>query len=172
MNASATVILWGKIFFQFNTKWTYIISVAIFEIGSAVCGSAPNMDALIVGRVLCGIGGFGLYCGVITLLAATTTLQELPMYVASTGMTWGLDMVLGPIVRGDFSQSSVGWCWAFFFNLLIGAICAPVYLFLIPNIHPRKGAPLAARAREIDWLGAFSTLMLSYLVSRLSLSVA
>ncbi|KAJ5525432.1 MFS drug efflux transporter [Penicillium frequentans] len=158
MSASATVLLWGKIFFQFNTKWTYIISVAIFEVGSAVCGSAPSMDALIVGRVLCGIGGSGLYCGVITLLAATTTLQERPMYVASTGMTWGLGMVLGPIVGGGFSQSSVGWRWAFYINLLIGAACAPVYLFLIPNIDPRKGAPLAARIREIDWLGSILNL--------------
>ncbi|KAJ5860148.1 efflux pump antibiotic resistance protein [Penicillium soppii] len=32
MRASATVLLWGKIFFYINTKWTYIISVAIFEI--------------------------------------------------------------------------------------------------------------------------------------------
>ncbi|KAJ5980184.1 MFS drug efflux transporter [Penicillium waksmanii] len=158
MSASATVLLWGKIFFQFNTKWTYIISVAIFEVGSAVCGSAPNMDALIVGRVLCGIGGSGLYCGVITLLAATTTLQERPMYVASTGMTWGLGMVLGPIVGGGFSQSSVGWRWAFYINLLIGAVCAPVYLFLIPNIDPRKGAPLTTRLREIDWLGSILNL--------------
>ncbi|KAJ5794562.1 MFS drug efflux transporter [Penicillium paradoxum] len=158
MSASATVLLWGKIFFHFNTKWTYIISVAVFEIGSAVCGSAPNMDALIVGRVLCGIGGSGLYIGVITLLAATTTLQERPMYVASTGMTWGLGMVLGPIVGGGFSQSSVGWRWAFYINLLVGAACAPVYLFLIPNIDPRKGASLSARVREIDWLGSILNL--------------
>lgn len=158
MSASATVLLWGKIFFQFNTKWTYIISVAIFEIGSAVCGSAPNMDALIVGRVLCGIGGSGLYCGVITLLAATTTLQERPMYVASTGMTWGLGMVLGPIVGGGFSQSSVGWRWAFYINLLIGAVCAPIYLLLIPNIDPRKGAAFTTRVREIDWLGSILNL--------------
>ena len=86
MSASATVLLWGKILFKFNTKWTYIISVAMFEIGSAVCGSVPNMDALIVGRVFCGIGGPGLYCGLITPLAVITTLQEQPMYVASTGM--------------------------------------------------------------------------------------
>ncbi|KAJ5710453.1 MFS drug efflux transporter [Penicillium malachiteum] len=158
MSASATVLLWGKVYFQFNTKWTYIISVAVFEIGSAVFGSAPSMDALIVGRVLCGIGGSGLYCGFITLLAATTTLQERPMYEASTGMTWGLGMVLGPIVGGGFSQSSVGWRWAFYINLLIGGVCAPVYLFLIPNIDPRKGAPLSARVREIDWLGSILNL--------------
>lgn len=158
MSASATVLLWGKIFCHLNTKWTYIISVIIFEMGSAVCGSAPNMDALIVGRVLCGFGGSGLYIGVITLLAATTTLQERPMYVASTGMTWGLGMVLGPIVGGGFSQSSVGWRWAFYINLLVGAACAPVYLFLIPNIDPRKGTSLTNRIREIDWIGSILNL--------------
>ncbi|EED15781.1 MFS drug efflux transporter, putative [Talaromyces stipitatus ATCC 10500] len=158
MSASATVLLWGKIFFQFNTKWTYIISVAIFEVGSAVCGSSPNMNALIVGRVLCGIGGSGLYIGVITLLAATTTLHERPIYVASTGMTWGLGMVLGPIVGGGFSESSVGWRWAFYINLLIAAVCAPVYLFLIPNIDPRKGAGFMDRIREIDLVGSILNL--------------
>ncbi|KAL4884617.1 hypothetical protein BJY04DRAFT_215080 [Aspergillus karnatakaensis] len=82
-------LLWGKLFFQFNTKWTYIISVVIFEVGSASCGAAPNMDTLIVGRVLCGIGGSGLYIGVMTFLAETTTLPGRPMYVAATGLTWG-----------------------------------------------------------------------------------
>lgn len=102
------------------------------------------MDALIVGRVLCGIGGSRLYCGVITLLAATTTLQEWPMYVASTGMTWGLGMDLGPIVGGGFSQSYIGWRWAFYTNLLIGAVCAPVYLFS----HPEYRSPKRSSSRR------------------------
>lgn len=114
MSATATILLWGKIFDQFNSKWTYIVSVALFEIGSAVCGAAPNMNALIIGRVICGIGGSGLYVGVMTLLAALTTIQERPMYVASTGFTWGLGMVLGPIVGGAFTDSSAGWRWGFY----------------------------------------------------------
>jgi len=47
----------------FNVKWVYISSVLLFEIGSAVCGAAPNMNALIVGRVIAGIGGAGTYLG-------------------------------------------------------------------------------------------------------------
>ena len=48
---------------------------------------------------------------------------------------------------------------AFYINLLIGAVCAPVsLLFLIPNIDPRKGAPLTTRLREIDWLGSILNL--------------
>ena len=35
----------------------------LFEVGSAICGAAPTMDALIVGRVLAGIGGAGMYLG-------------------------------------------------------------------------------------------------------------
>lgn len=88
IGAAATNLVWGKIFGQFNAKWTYIICVTMFELGSAVCGAAPNMNALIVGRAICGVGGSGMYVGVMTLLAATTTIHERPMYVGGTGLTW------------------------------------------------------------------------------------
>jgi MFS family permease len=80
------------------------------------------------------------------------------MYVASTGMTWGLGMVLGPIVGGGFSQSSVSWSWTFYIKLLVGAACAPVYFCLILNIDFRKRAPLGGRVREIDWQGSILNL--------------
>ncbi|KAL2834132.1 major facilitator superfamily domain-containing protein [Aspergillus pseudoustus] len=113
MSAAAASLLWGKVFAHFNTKWTYIISVLLFEVGSALCGGAPNMDTLIVGRA------------------------------------WSS----APLIGEGFAQSSVGWRWAFYINLVVGAACAPVYLFLIPNIDPRKGAGLMGRAREIDVVG-------------------
>lgn len=50
---------------QCNVKWLYICSLVIFEAGSAVCGAAPNMNALIVGRAICGLGGTGMYTGVL-----------------------------------------------------------------------------------------------------------
>tara|TARA_R110002060_G_scaffold73820_1_gene82830 strand:+ start:92 stop:715 length:624 start_codon:yes stop_codon:yes gene_type:complete len=88
IGAAATNLVWGKIFGQFNAKWTYILCVTLFEVGSAICGAAPTMDALIVGRAICGVGGSGMYVGVMTLLAATTTIHERPMYVGGTGLTW------------------------------------------------------------------------------------
>jgi len=50
LGAAATNLIWGKVFGQFNAKWTYILCVFLFELGSAVCGAAPTMDALIIGR--------------------------------------------------------------------------------------------------------------------------
>lgn len=57
----------------------YLFNVVVSEAGSAVCGAAPNVGALIVGRRICGVGGAGLYVGVFTLLAATTTMAERPL---------------------------------------------------------------------------------------------
>ncbi|KAH6670424.1 major facilitator superfamily domain-containing protein [Halenospora varia] len=158
IGAAATNLIWGKIFGQFNAKWTYILCVFLFEVGSAICGAAPNIDALIIGRAICGVGGSGMYVGVMTLLAATTTIQERPMYVGGTGLTWGLGTVLGPIIGGAFTDSSAGWRWAFYINLCIGAVCAPVYLFMLPNKDPRPGVSLMDRAREMDYLGSVLTM--------------
>lgn len=153
MSATATNVVWGRIYGQFNSKWLYLFNVLLFEVGSAVCGAAPNINAMIVGRVLCGIGGSGLYIGVMTLIAVTTSIAERPLYVSGTGLTWGLGIVLGPVVGGGFQESAVGWRWAFYINLLIGAVCAPAYLFLLPSVDPRPGVSYRARAAELDYAG-------------------
>lgn len=66
LSAASTTLLWGKLYGQFNTKWLYCLNVLIFEVGSAVCGGSTDIDMLIVGRAICGIGGIGMYIGVST----------------------------------------------------------------------------------------------------------
>jgi len=78
----------------FDNKVLYIGSVFLFEIGSAVCGAAPNMTALIFGRVICGLGGCGIYVGAMNLLSFMTTEVERPMYLSLVGLTWGVGTVL------------------------------------------------------------------------------
>lgn len=93
----------GKIYGLFNAKYLYISSLVMFNIGSAVCGAAPNMNALIVGRVLAGIGGTGLYVGCQVLLSVNTTERERPQYLSFVGFFWGLGTVLGPVVSSHAS---------------------------------------------------------------------
>ncbi len=138
---------------QFNRKWVYITCVTLFEIGSAVCGAAPTMTALIVGRAICGLGGSGMYTGVMTLLSLLSTQKERPIYLGLTGLTWGLGIVLGPIIGGAFASSSLTWRWSFYINLLIGAVCAPVYVFLIPALDPHPGIRMKERFSNIHLIG-------------------
>lgn len=99
--AIGTNLFWGKMYSQFDAKYMYLFTVFLFEAGSAICGAANSMDLLIFGRALCGLGGVGLYAGVMTLLSVTTTEHERPMYIGLTGLTWGLGTVLGPIIGGQ-----------------------------------------------------------------------
>ena len=67
-------------------------------------------------------------------------------------MVWGLGTVLGPVVGGAFELYT--WRWAFYINLLFGAILLPAYLFLIPSSNSNPSSSIMQRARGLDYVGA------------------
>ncbi|KAJ5560271.1 Major facilitator superfamily domain general substrate transporter [Penicillium frequentans] len=69
-------------------KWVYFSTVVLFEAGSALCGAAPSMSALIVGRVIAGAGGSGIYLGSLQYLAVMTTEKERGFYMPLIAMFW------------------------------------------------------------------------------------
>jgi len=71
----------GRLYELFDAKWLYVIFIVLFMGCSALCGGAPNMTALIVGRVIASAGGNGMYVEVVTLLFVNTTEKERPMYL-------------------------------------------------------------------------------------------
>ncbi|KAI1400534.1 MFS drug efflux transporter [Hypoxylon fuscum] len=154
MGAASTNLLWGQCYGYFNAKPVYILCVFIFEVGSAICGAAPNMDALIVGRAIAGLGGSGMYTGAMVLLSVHTTDKERPTYLGFTGLAWGLGTILGPIIGGAFTESSATWRWSFYINLVIGGVCAPIYLFLLPSSKPHIEVKFRTALGSLDYLGA------------------
>jgi len=87
------VIARGRIYSQWNVKWVYILCVVVFELGSTLCGAAPSMNALLVGRALAGLGGGGMYLGVMMMLALFTTPRERPKYIGIIGVVFGFGTV-------------------------------------------------------------------------------
>lgn len=153
LGSVAVILPYGLLFTKFNMKWLYIAGIILFQAGSALCGAAPTMNALIVGRVFAGAGGTGIYLGGLNHFSALTTRQERGMYLTGTGFVWGLGAILGPVVGGGFSVSSATWRWGFYINLVIGAVTAPVYLIYLPAIHPAGGKSLHERLVNLDYLG-------------------
>lgn len=117
MRQCLTVNHSGALYSLFDMKYLYILSIVIFETGSTVCGAAPTMNALIVGRVIAGVGGSGLYIGILQYLTVCTTHIERGAYMSGVGFVWGLGAVLGPVIGGSFADSSATWRWAFYINL-------------------------------------------------------
>lgn len=121
---------------------------------SALCGAAPGITPFIVGRALAGIGGTGMYMGLLTILSVNTSDAERPRYLSLTGFWWGIGTVLGPVVGGAFAQSAATWRWAFYLNPCVGAVVTPIYLLILPDYKPVHGVNLRARLAKLDYVGA------------------
>ncbi|MCJ1264269.1 hypothetical protein MMC22_004140 [Lobaria immixta] len=148
----AVVLPFGKLYGLYNAKYLYIMSAVLFLAASALCGGAPNMTAMIVGRVFAGAGGNGMFLGILTLLSVNTSDRERPAYLSLVGFFWGLGTVLGPVVGGGFQIFN--WRWSFYINLIIGALFAPIYVFLLPPFDPQpKSVSLKERASGFDYTG-------------------
>ncbi|KAJ6007479.1 hypothetical protein N7540_011455 [Penicillium herquei] len=154
LSSSATIITWGKLYAIFSARTIYLGSIFLFEVGSAICGAAQNMNVFIAGRALAGLGGAGMYLGCLTLLCVTTSVRQRPAYMALTGITWGSGTVLGPIVGGAFSQNThMTWRWAFYINLCIGGVFSPIFAFYLPKGDPQPEVRLKRKLLQIDYLG-------------------
>jgi MFS family permease len=97
--------LFGSIYRFYDTKWTFVVSVIIFEAGSALCGAAPSSASFIMGRAVAGIGAAGITCGAIMIVVGLVPLHKRPVYSSFFGMAFGVSSVLGPVVGGIFTDS-------------------------------------------------------------------
>ncbi|OCK77225.1 MFS general substrate transporter [Lepidopterella palustris CBS 459.81] len=167
LGSVAVILLIGKLYDTFEIKWLIIGSVTLFEAGSALCGAAPTSNALIVGRVIAGMGGAGMYIGALNYISIFTTSMQRPIYNALIGLCWGTGAILGPVVGGAFSDSSAKWRWAFYINLPLAAVVSPLYFLNFPRYNPQPEHTALEKFKQIDWLGAFlnaSTFVLFILI--------
>ena len=96
----------GKAFQYNNLKWSFIVSMIIFEIGSLICGVAPNSETLIVGRAIAGLGGAGLSVGGTSIISLTVEPKKRPMMMVIVGATYCVAAVLGPLLGGAFTDAA------------------------------------------------------------------
>ncbi|KAI8630637.1 putative efflux pump antibiotic resistance protein [Xylariaceae sp. FL1651] len=147
MTFGATQTSAGKIYKYFDLKWSYIISLLIFEVGSLLCGVAPNSKTLIIGRAIAGLGGAGLSVGGTCIITLIVAPPKRPIMLAFIGVTYALSAVLGPLLGGVFTDRA-SWRWCFYINLPIGGVVA-VAIFFFLHLPAGASAPPVSLTQKL-----------------------
>ena len=112
MTLTATTPIAANSYKYFNPKAVYLAYIAIFEVGSVVCASAPSSAAFITGRAIAGLGAAGLLQGAFGILTYVCTLQLRPLFLGMVVSLFGLFSSIGPVIGGALTEK-VTWRWCF-----------------------------------------------------------
>jgi MFS family permease len=149
---------WGKAYKYFDMKSVFLTGILIFELGSLLCGVSRSSTMLIIGRAITGVGAAGVITGSYCIVAFAVPPVRRPAFTGIMGATYGVASVLGPLLGGAFTDSSVTWRFCFYINLPIGAISVAIIFFMFESPAASKSdearkATLMDKIKHMDILG-------------------
>lgn len=123
---------------RFGLTMVYVMSLAGFAVGSALCGVAGNLGTLIGFRVLQAIPG-----GVMPVVAMTLVYRIVPREKLGVAMgVFGLGIILGPAagpVLGGYFVQYLDWRLVFYVNVPVGLLGAVAAYIVLPKLAGRRG---------------------------------
>lgn len=151
LTTSITAILVGKLSDIYGRKPFILTGIAIFILGSFLCGTADSMIQLIIYRGIQGIGGGMIMSTAFTAVGDLFAPRERGRWQGLMSAVFGLSSVLGPTL-GGYIVDHWEWRWIFWIFLPFGLIAFLLIWRLFPSISEQEKVP-------IDYLGSiFLTL--------------
>jgi EmrB/QacA subfamily drug resistance transporter len=148
MLASTTVVpLYGKLSDLYGRRKLYVFAMALFLIGSILCGRSTSMTQLIFARALQGLGAGGVMPLAFILIGEMFTLEQRAKMQGFFSGVWGVSSIIGPLL-GGFLVDQFSWRWIFYVNIVPGLVAAALVAFGWRD-QPRSHARPA-----IDYAGA------------------
>ena len=135
----------GSLADRYGRKRVLLLGLAIFTAASFLCGAAPSAAVLNSARALQGIGAALQLSAALAILSHSFSGPERARAFAFWGMVVGIAITLGPLAGGIITQS-LGWEWAFFVNIPVGAA-------LIPLVFHAVDESTTPRAERVDFVG-------------------
>jgi EmrB/QacA subfamily drug resistance transporter len=157
LSLAALLLATGSLADVFGRRRVFAIGLAIFTVGSLLCGLSTSGTELIIWRAVQGIGGATVFSTSLALLAQTFHGRERGFAFSVWGAVIAVSSALGPLVGGVLT-TELSWHWIFFVNIPIGIFAIVITLTQVAEFRP-------SQHRRIDLVGfVLFTLGLTALV--------
>ncbi|MDF7638491.1 MDR family MFS transporter [Lactobacillus sp. ESL0791] len=141
--------LYGKLADSMGRKPVFLFGIALFVIGSSLCGQANNMIELILFRVIQGLGSGAIQPVAITIIADLYTLDKRTKMLGLNSSFWGFASVIAPLL-GGFIVQNLSWHWVFYINVPIGVIAFLLIIFFLKE--PKRNAKTSLDIKGTSYL--------------------
>lgn len=143
---ASLLLIGGTVGDRYGHKRMVLVGMGLFGAGSLICGLAPSITVLVIGRVVQGFGAATLLPG--TLAVITRTYPGRVEQARAVGIWAGvsaLALPAGPLLGGAL-VTTLGWQAVFLINLPIIAVAAPMTVRFVAETQDRS-------PRSLDVLG-------------------
>jgi EmrB/QacA subfamily drug resistance transporter len=143
---AVSVPIYGKLNDLYGRKPVMLFGIALFLLGSILCGLAWGIAPLIAFRLVQGLGAGAIMPTAITIVGDIYSVRERSRVQGYLASVWGVASVVGPTLGGVFSEW-VSWRWIFFVNI---PICLLAGMMIMRRFQER----VERRKPVIDFRGA------------------
>jgi EmrB/QacA subfamily drug resistance transporter len=150
---AVSVPIYGRLADLYGRKRVFFAGASLFLLGSALCGFAGSMPALILFRALQGLGGGAIMPITQTIIGDIYTPTERGRVQGCLSSVWGISAIIGPLLGAAIVQH-LHWSLVFWVNLPIG----PVAMALLATYFVESTPP---RQHRLDIAGGVLTLLAS-----------
>lgn len=146
LTISSLLLFFGRLSDIRGRRWVYSRGLAVFSLGSLLCGLSPGATWLIISRALQGVGAAMIMACTPALVVDVFPLQERGRALGMVGTVVAGGLTMGPALGGILLQF-FPWRVIFYINVPVGAAAAAATIMLL------KGGPETVSREPIDWLG-------------------
>ena len=138
LTITGLILFMGKLGDRYGFRYMFILGLALFGLGSFLCGIAPDITGLIVFRIIQGAGA-----AMFSAIGPAVITTYLPVSVRGKSLGFLIAMsaagyALGPGIGGFVSQYA-GWRWIFFLNLPIVILALALSWYCLPSASGTPG---------------------------------
>jgi len=119
---------------RFGRRRMLIIGLAVFTLGSAAAALSPSTTALIVARMVQGMGAAIVTPLTLTILSSAVPAARRGLALGAWGAVGGMAIALGPVVGGAIVQG-ISWKWIFWLNVPLGVLLIPLARLHLAESH-------------------------------------